>query len=176
MHCRKRQRHNQRFFDNIQRPDTFFIEFPDLEIVAAIHRLIGSEQKLQLHRERQAEWLETSLAHDVDRRRDLAFELRQCLLRIGKTEAQLARCLRFAPTGREFIRVQRLEITLDNRCELLQISDFNSKINNLSTCRQFLRSAAVSQRIAHGARMIRTRRAPVKVHDQEKARSAPQRG
>ena len=63
---------------------------------------------------------------------------------------------------RNLIRIQRPEVCLDNPGKSFEIAYFLSNFNNLAFSRQFGYGSANSQRIAHGARMIRTRAAPVK--------------
>jgi hypothetical protein len=95
-------------------------------------------------------------------RRHLAFETRHLHLRVGKTENQSPGYQRIAPVIRDLIRIQRCEVCFDNSGELLETAYFFSNFNYLTSRRQFGYGAANSQRIAHGARMIRTRAAPVK--------------
>jgi hypothetical protein len=96
------------------------------------------------------------------RPRHLAFETRHLHLRVGKTENQSPGYQRIAPVIRDLIRIQRCEVCFDNSGELLETAYFFSNFNYLTSRRQFGYGAANSQRIAHGARMIRTRAAPVK--------------
>ncbi len=63
---------------------------------------------------------------------------------------------------------QRAEVRLNNLGEFLKISYFFRNFNNLSACREVLRGTAIVQQIAHGPRMIRTRRASVKADLREK--------
>jgi hypothetical protein len=84
------------------------------------------------------------------------------LLRVHEPEGQPPGHRRIAPALREFIRIKHRQVCIDNFCEPFEITDFLHNFNNLALARQLGKRAAIAQWIAHGARMIRTRRATVK--------------
>ena len=89
-------------------------------------------------------------------RRYPAVHARQLLLRVGKAEFETPCHLRVAPVRGYLISIERREVVLDDRRQLLENANFLSYFNNLRSRRPFGRGAAFMQRITHGARMIRT--------------------
>ena len=174
---RQGHRHHQHFVDDVEGTNRLPVELPYFEsrVVCRLRR-VGRKQQMQLGRQRQLHRLQAPLADRINGGRYAALERRQTLLRIGEAESQVPCDRPVAPAWRNFIGIQRRQVRLDNSCEALEVTDFIIKINGLTASRKFSRRSAISQRIAHGARMIRTPRAAVKARSSEKTRAAGETG
>ena len=169
VHRRQRHRHDQRLVDQVQRAKRSLGQFPMLVLRHFTSRC-RSKHQAQRHIKRPAKRHQAPLAHGVNRHRRPAIDRWQPVLRIGKAERQSATYRRFAPAARQFSRLQRSQILLHDVEESLEAIKFFFKFNNLTACRQLRRRTAISQRIAHGARMISTSGATVKAACREKNR------
>ena len=137
MHGGKRHSHDQCLFDDVSGTNYVVIQLPNIEnTVCAGTVAVFHWQQFQLATQIQLKRSQATLADHVDSYRHLPFEHYDLPLRVQESEGQPPGHHRVAPATREFIRIERRKVCLDNSGESFEITDFLSNFNYLAYIRE----------------------------------------